>query len=187
MLRRKHLAVLVAIIAGTLFLLSARPDMYVWTDKAGVMNVSNLLPPEGVRLVSVTRAAPKDPAQEAAFRDAAREAEMRALNQRVQQLQAEVEQVRREPLPPAPMLQPQAPAPPAPYVIVVSPPAPVYAQPVAGCDYPWGNCGSGHWPGFYPASVVVVRDRHFRHHHPIHHGHPRPVGGMNIPSKPRGK
>ena len=188
MLRRAHLAVRVAIVAGTLFPLSARPDVYVWIDTAGVRNVSNLPPPEGVRMVSVTRAAPKDPAQEAAFRDAAREAEMRALRERVQQLQAEVEHVRREPSPAVAVLQPQAP--PTPYVIVVSPPpapVPVYAQPAGECAYPWNNCGFGFWPGFFPASVVVVRDRHFRHDRPIHHLPPRLVGGINIPSKPPGR
>jgi Domain of unknown function (DUF4124) len=182
MFRRGNLAILVGMVAGTLFPLSARPDMYVWTDNAGVMHVSNVPPPEAVRMVSVTRAVPKNPTQEAAFRDAAREAEVRALNERVQQLQAEVEQVRREP--PPPVLQAQTPAP--PYVIVVSPPpAPVYEQPVAGCDYRWGNCGFGFlWPGFLPASVVVVGDRHFRHPHPIHHGHARLAGRMNVPSSP---
>ena len=130
MFRRSHAAVMVTIVAGMLYPLSVHADMYVWTDKAGVTNISNLPPPEGMRIVSVTHSAPKDPAQEAAFREAARQAEMRALNERVQQLQAAVEQARREP--PAPIVVQQAPAPPpAPYIVVVSPPpAPAYPQPV---------------------------------------------------------
>jgi hypothetical protein len=182
MFGRAHAAVLIA-IAGTMYPLSAFADMYVWTDKAGVTNVSNLPPPEGTRIQSVTYAAPKDAAQEAAFREAMRQAEMRALNERVQQLQAAVEQARRDP--PAPTIvvaQAPAPPPPAPQVIVVSPPpAPVYPQPVAaGCDFSWPyNCGFGFWPGFYP-TTVVVRDSHFRHHrHPIHHARPR--HGLNTP------
>jgi hypothetical protein len=70
-------------------------------------------------------------------------------------------------------------------------PVPVYAQPLIGCDYSWGNCGLGFWPGFYPANVVVVRDSHFRRDrfrddHPIHH-RPRFAGGMNFPAKPPGR
>ena len=180
MFRCKHAARMLAMLASTLCLASAHADMYVWTDNAGVTNISNLPPPEGMRLVSVTRAAPKDPVQEAANREAARQAEMRALSERVQQLQAEVEQARREPAPTIVVQQPP-PTPAAPYVVVVAPPpAPAYAQPFAGCDFAWGNCGLGYWPGHYPASVVVVRDRHFRRDHPIHHGPPRHFGGRGI-------
>lgn len=179
MRREWKAAVLAAILAGSLDALTARADIYVWTDAAGVTNVSNLPPPEGVRTSNVTRAAPKDPAREAALREAARESEMRALNERVQQLQAEVEQSRRETPPPAAFVSPppmhHAPAPAAPYVIVVSPPPPAYPQPLSGCDYSWGNCGFGFWPGLYPTSVVVLRDRHVRHHHHPHHHHHRPV------------
>lgn len=183
---RVHAVMLVTIVAGTLYPLSARADMYVWIDKAGVTNVSNLSPPDGVRIVSVTRAVPKDPAQDAALREAAREAELRALNDRVQQLQAEVEQVRRDPPPTIVVPQPQpSPPPPAPYVVVVSAPAAPAWQPGAGCDYAWGNCGFGVWPGFYPASIVVVRDRHFRHHRPGHHAQPWHFGGFNAPPQGR--
>jgi Domain of unknown function (DUF4124) len=176
MLRRTLWGLLVGIVAGMLYPPSVRADVYTWVDATGATHVSNLPPPEGVRTANVTRAAPKDPAREAAFREAAREAEMRALNERVEQLQAEVERSRREAqqLVSTPPIQ-YAPAPAAPYVIVVSapPPAypqPAYPQPASGCDYSWGNCGFGFWPGYYPTSVVVVRDRHFRHHRPIHGG-----------------
>jgi hypothetical protein len=163
--------------------------MYVWTDRAGVMNISNLPPPDGARMVSVTRAVPRDAAQEAALREAARQAEMRALSERVQQLEAEVQEARRDP--PAPVVaQPAyAPAAPAPYIVVVSQPpapAPTYPQPVAGCDDAWGNCGLGFWPGlyhgYYPTSVVVVRDRHWRHaqHLGTHRPQPRHPGGRTI-------
>ena len=183
MLRRTLWGLLVGIVAGMSYPPLARADVYTWVDAAGVTNVSNLPPPEGVRTSMVTRAAPKDPAREAAFREAARESELRALNERVQQLQAAVEQSRRETPPPAAFVSPPpvhyAPAPAVPQVIVVSPPPPAYPQPSSGCDYSWGNCGFGFWPGFYPTSVVVLRNRHFRHdHHPVHLGrhHPSPVG-----------
>ena len=96
MLGRTLLGLLVGIVAGMLYPPLARGDIYTWVDGAGVTNVSNLPPPEGVRTSNVARAAPNDPAREAALREAARESEMRALNERVQQLQAEVEQSRRE-------------------------------------------------------------------------------------------
>jgi hypothetical protein len=183
MFRRIHAAVALTIVTGMLPAMSAQADMYVWTDKAGVTNVSNLPPPEGTRLQRVTYAAPKDAAQEAAFREAARQAEIRALNERVQELQAAVEQARREPPPPT-IVVTQAPAPPpAPQVIVVSPPAPAYPQPVAaGCDFSWPyNCGFGFWPGFYPATVVLG-DNHFRHRHHHRPGHQaRPRHSLRTP------
>jgi hypothetical protein len=187
MVSRAQLAVPIAVVVGLACAPLARADVYTWTDKSGVTNISNLPPPDGSRVVSVTRTAPKDPAQEAALREAAREAELRALNDRVQQLQNEVEQVRREPAPTPVVLQPQyTPAPAAPYVIVVPSPAPAYPQPVAGCDYPWTTCGPGFWSGYYPPSVVVVRDRPFRHHRPVHHRDARPIGGFGIPPAMQG-
>ena len=62
---RMHTHAAVLTMLSALCLPAAHADMYVWTDKAGVTNISNVPPPEGMRLVSVTRAAPKDPAQEA--------------------------------------------------------------------------------------------------------------------------
>ena len=50
----------------------ASADIYTWVDVAGVTNVSNVPPRENVRDVTVVRAAPKDPAQEYALREAAR-------------------------------------------------------------------------------------------------------------------
>jgi hypothetical protein len=160
--------------AGVLAALPARADIYTWVDASGVTNVSNLPPPEKAEGVRVVRAAPRDPAREAARLDAAREAETRALNERVQQLQADVERVRRETAE-AQMFVAQPPmqyaqAQPAPYVIVVTPPAPAYPEAPGGCGSAWGDCMAGFWPGFYPSSVVVLRDRHFRHgRHPHPH------------------
>jgi hypothetical protein len=153
-------SVLLAIVAGTLTVQTAHADIYTWTDKAGMVNVSNLPPPEGARVTRITREAPKDPAREAA-REAARQADIRALSERVAQLSAELEQSRREAPPPMAFMPPPVMAyasPPqsAPYIVnVVSPPAPAYA-PAGGCDYGWGDCGFGVWPGYYPASVFVT-------------------------------
>jgi len=143
---------------------AAQADIYTWTDKNGVVNVSNLPPPEGVRPTRVTHEAPKDPAREAAAREAAHLAELRALNERVAQLQEQVEQSRREIPPPmavvAPPMMPYA-APSGPYIVnvVTQQPAPAYG-PTGACDSGWGgwgDCGGfGMWPGYYGSGVVVV-------------------------------
>ena len=159
---------------GMLIPAAVDADVFTWVDASGVTNVSNLPPPDGVKSLNVVRSAPKDPAREAQLREAAREAEVRALNERVQQLQADVVRSRQEPAYVAPPVQYVAQ--PAPVVIVVQPPAPapVYAEPAAGCSWGWGNCGFGFWPGFYPSGVVVLNDRHSRHDHPHRPMHPHP-------------
>ncbi len=184
---------LAAILAGSLDALIARADIYVWTDAAGVTNVSNLPPPEGSRRVSVTRAAPRDAAQEAASREAARHAEMRALDERMRQAEADAELARREAALALAAAQPRyapPPAPAAPPVVVVltpsPPPAPAYPTSVGPCDYAWGNCAWGFWPGFYsPGLVVVGNDRHRHHHRPhhrsTHHDRPWHVGHFTAP------
>ena len=187
-------AVLAAILAGSLGALTARADVYVWTDAAGVTNVSNLPPPEGSRRVSVTRTAPRDAAQEAASREAARQAEMRALDERMRQLEADAEQARREAAQALAAAQPRhAPAPAAPPVVVVVAPsaqAPAYAPPMGPCDYTWGNCGWGSWPGFFSPGLVVVSDdrrrshhhsHHRPHHRPAHHERPWHAGAITVP------
>jgi hypothetical protein len=136
----------------------AHADIYTWVDRKGVTNVSNLPPPEDARITSVSRTTPKDAAREAAARDASRQAELRVLNERLRELQEQLEQVRREPpisyLPPPPMTV----AAPAPYIVnVITAPAPSYA-PAGGCDYSFGDCGFGAWPGYYyPPTVFIAR------------------------------
>ena len=130
---------------------AARADIFTWVDKDGITNVSNEAPPEGVRVTKVVRTAPKDPAREAA----ARQAEMRALHARVDELSKEVEQSRNDAIPP-PYSAPPAmafvpPAPPAPTVVVtvVNQPAQQPDIAPAGCDYvTFGGCGVGFFPGY---------------------------------------
>jgi len=128
----------------------ANADMYTWVDKDGITNVSNVAPPEDVRVTKVARAAPKDPAREAAARDAARLAEVRALRERVEELEHSRDAF-PPPYTPAPVMA-LAPAPPAPTVVVtvVNQPA-QSAQPepaYAGCDLAFGGCGVGYFPGY---------------------------------------
>jgi len=149
---------------------AAHADIFTWTDKSGNVNVSNLPPPEGARVTSVTRDPPKDPAREAAAMEARRQAEVRALAERVQQLQAELER-RDAPPPVAFMPPPPMPysAPPPTYIVnVVAAPAPAYGQGDMGCGYSWGDCGFGGWPGFYAPAVIAVRGKnHHRRFGPV--------------------
>ena len=73
----------------------ALADIFTWVDKDGITHVSNLPPPEDVRVTKVARAAPQGPRPRAAAREAARPAEMRALRERVDELSKEVEQLAR--------------------------------------------------------------------------------------------
>jgi hypothetical protein len=141
----------------------AYAEIYTWTDASGVVNVSNLTPPEGVDVTRVTPDPPPrvlTPAEIA--REAARAAELRALeerekdlelqalNDRVQQLEREVELARAQPI--APVVYS------APTVQYVEPPPEQYAAP-APCDPTWAGCGLySYWgPAFYPSTVVVVK------------------------------
>src|SRR5262249_48605880 len=110
-------------------------------------------------------------------KEALREAEVRALAERVRQLQAEVETAKRQP--PAPVAVAQAPMY-VPYTGEYAPPVSQYnyinVSPAMGsgggegCYTGWPDCQFGWYPGFYPAyypvNVVVPRDRPFRRDRP---------------------
>jgi len=122
----------------------ALADVYTWKDAGGRLNVSNVRPPEGVRIESVVHEDPPTVSPSAAAaRDHARDAEVQALNERVAQLQDDVERAKQQvslppvvyhPAPAAPPVQvtvnvmPSAPAP----VTAYAPPYPVYS----GYPYP---------------------------------------------------
>jgi hypothetical protein len=77
------------VLACTFGLQSAHADLYTWVDASGGVNVSNLAPPSGVRVTNVIVAsAPKTTNDYA--RDAARDAEVQALKERVRQLEDEI-------------------------------------------------------------------------------------------------
>jgi len=81
------------VLAGTFGLQPAHADIYTWIDGCGVVNVSNLAPPENVRVTNVIHAsAPKATTRD----DAARDAEVQVLTERVRQLEDEVELARRK-------------------------------------------------------------------------------------------
>jgi hypothetical protein len=194
MLTRLLRVSLPAILAGTFGLQVAHAEIYTWVDAAGTINVSNLAPPEGVRVSSIMRAsAPATATRDDAARNAARQAEVQALAERVRQLEDEVElatrqvppQVDYRAIPAPPMMQ---------YAVDLAPPPVQYAVNVVnmtppantGCDPAWMGCGLWWFPGIYPASVVVVRAPNFRRFPPVHGGHQfavqqpvRPPGGFH--------
>src|SRR5690348_8687953 len=150
-----------AVLAGALGVPLAHADVYTWTDVSGRLNVSNLAPPEGVHVSRVVHEDPKvrPPAPP---RDAARDAEMQALNERVAELQDQVDRAQRQPPAPVVAYRAVAPAPPVQVTVNVVPPAPAadYAASPAyppGCDPTVFGC-----PVFgYPVGVVVLKSPRF--------------------------
>jgi hypothetical protein len=91
MLTRFLRAAVPAMLAGTFGLQAAHADLYTWVDASGGVNVSNLTPPEGVRITNVIVASPpKTSTRDDEARQAARNAEVQALTKRVRQLEDEV-------------------------------------------------------------------------------------------------
>jgi hypothetical protein len=166
MLRPILRAALLTVIAGTSVPQFAHADIYTWADASGSINVSNISPPEGVRVISVAHASPEAAAApENATRDAARRTETQALEERVRQLESEAAARREAPtavvypvIPASPPIRYWSdPAPSVQYAVSAAPPT--YTQ---GCDPFWLGCGPGWFPNFYPTSVLFVRAPNFR-------------------------
>jgi len=163
-----------AILACTFGLQLAHADIYTWVDASGSINVSNLAPPDGVRVSSVMHeSAPAIAARAEAAREAARQAEVQALAERVRQLE-DIELTKGQAPPPADY---RAIPPPLAVIqyVVVPPPAPYAVNPAppanTGCDPGWFDCGLWGFPGIYPTSVFLLRATNFRHFHPVRGGH----------------
>jgi hypothetical protein len=161
------------ILAVTFGLQLAHADIYTWVDASGSINVSNLAPPDGVRVASVKReSAPAIAARAEAAREAARQAEVKALADRVRQLE-DIELAKSQAPPPADYRA--IPPPPVIQYVVVPPPAPYAVNPAppanTGCDPAWIGCGLWGIPGIYPTSIVVLRAPNFRHFHRGRGGH----------------
>jgi hypothetical protein len=177
-------ASLPAILAATFGLQPAHADIYTWVDASGSINVSNLAPPDGVRVASVVHeSAPAI----AARAEAARQAEVQAVAERVRQLE-DLELARSQAPPP---LDYRAIPPPPPMIqYVVIPPPGQYADNPAppantGCDPGWFDCGLWGIPGFYPTSVFLLRAPNFRHIHPVRGGHASVRPPMHSPGTMR--
>jgi len=150
---RTHLVakVLAAVLLALALSPAARAEIYTWVDAQGRTNISNLPPPDGARVTKVVHEAPPNPYNDAA-RDAARQAELDSLAQRVDQLQAALQNAARQPPPPPQTQFIVVPA--AAPVQYVSEPEP--APQAQDCNYGW-TC-NGWWnPGFPPfVSYIYV-------------------------------
>ncbi len=169
---------------GTFAAPLAHAEIYTWIDASGVTNVSNLPPPDGAKVTKVQHAPPPEiVAREDAAREAARRAETQALAERVRQLEDEARQMPppdyRPVMAPPPVIQyiVQAPQPPMQQTVEVTQPGyGGYGYGGYGCDPSWFGCW---WPGFYPASVIVVGTPNVPNKRPIHHG--QNVTGPRLP------
>jgi hypothetical protein len=167
MLIRVLRVVLPIALGGTFGLQHAHADIYTWVDASGSINVSNLTPPDGVRVTSIMHASAPAATGDETARDAARQAKTQALEDRVRQLENEVELTRREvpeyrPIPAPPVVQYIVEPPPVFVQYAVSEPSPANNWCVPNAL----NCGLAWAPGFYPASVVVLRAPTFQHFRP---------------------
>jgi hypothetical protein len=172
----------------------AHADIYTWTDAKGTVNISNVPPPDDVHVTTVMHEDPTALAARAAAAQAARDAEMQRLADRVRQLEYDAQYGPRQ-APPV-VYAPSAPAP-APsvvqYVMNVAPPqSQSYGQNGSyGCDpgygydgfdgygYGYANCGGLGYSGFYPYPVYFVGAPFFRNRTPFRGDH-RP--GMQRPT-----
>src|SRR5438045_6758991 len=122
---------------------AARADIYTWIDAAGAVNVSNLSPPDGVRVTRITHENPaKSSARPDTARNETRDAEVQVLSERVQQLEHEVALARSfaPSVPPPLMMYPALP--PVP-MTAARYPVDAMSSPTTLCDSPFGGCG--HW------------------------------------------
>jgi len=177
---------------------AARADIYTWTDAKGTVNISNVAPPEDVHVTTVMHEDPAALAARAAAAQAARDADMQRLADRVRQLEYEAQYSQRQ-APPAIYAAP-SPAPSTSVVQYVMNVAPPQSQSYApngsyGCDpgygydgygydgygygYGYANCGGSGFSGFYPYPVYFVGAPFFRNR-PAFHGDHRP--GMSRPT-----
>lgn len=164
LLMRAIAATMAAAVAFTIGPPLACADVYTWTDAKGVVNVSNLAPPDDVRIDKVVhdvaRAVVPPPAPPPMpVADPLAQAEVQTLAMRVRQLEYEVDFARRQA--PAPFEYSSFPPPP-----MMQYPAEPPLQPNYGCDPSWFGC-SGFGFGGYPAGVVVLAAPNFRRHFPI--------------------
>src|SRR5258708_20843353 len=161
-------------VLGGLVPSQAAAEIYGWVDASGSVTYSNLPPPKSARVVDVIPEIPPPSPQALAAGEAAHQSEMRALNDRVQQIERELQQARSAP-PPYPV------APPASY-----PPPPSYGAPPSyaptasyesACDAAYYDCNLWDGPAYYTIGVPFWgfrgRDRDHDHDHDrdgFHHG-----------------
>ncbi len=158
-------------LAGVLAVSTARAEIYGWVDASGAVTYSNLPPPKGARVIDTIKEVPVDASSQAQARaaaDAAHQAQLQALNDRLRELENEVQQARR-----APPAVAYPPAPPAP---------PSFAA--ADCDGQFYDCDAwagpvyysvgllGRWPGYRFADGHMHHLRHHTQSGGVARGHP---------------
>ena len=135
--KRLFRAALSAVLASTFGLQLAHADIFTWVDASGRVNISNLDPPEGVRVTNVVHTiAPKAATPDDAAHEALRRLEVQALAERVRQLQSEVEAARRQAAPQVEYRVVQAP-PVSPYAGDWTPPPPASRRWPSGPPHCW--------------------------------------------------
>jgi len=191
----RRIVSVVALTSG-LASMTALADIYTWVDASGKLNLSNREPPDGARITNVYRESPEARASAEAARASAKSNELQALNQRVDQLERDLDAARQAPPPPiayAPAIPSPAPLAYPTFVAqtIVVPSAPAYAAPFPA----YGDCGDGlagcfspGYYGFYPGGVVVLNAskprgpfRHERTRAPAMPQFPKPVGLLPDP------
>ena len=148
---------LLSVSAGTLICALAVPyayaDVYAWVDSSGAMTLSDLPPPPGVHVVNVVNeSTPGVPARAnpAPIREPNRDAEVRALSERIRQLERQIEVASYQP---APVTQ---------YV-----PPPAWG---GWCNGAWADCGPWWGATAYPLGFgfIAAPARGFRQFHRFH-------------------
>ncbi len=157
----------------------AHADVYTWVDRDGNVTVSNVQPPDGARVTKVARTSAADKAASDRARESARDAEMRALADRVRELEQQVQAATAAPPPdvvyptvPSPNVRFAMQPPPLEVPYPVEQPAPEYAAP--DCPPGWISC----W-GYWSVPGIVVIDN--GHGHRSHGGHGGVRGGGRRP------
>jgi hypothetical protein len=168
-------------VVGALTPSIAAAEIYAWIDPSGDVTYSNLPPPKNARVFDVIRETPPPTAQEQAAAEAAHQAQMRVLNDKVQQLEQELQQTRWQASAPVPY---PAGAPPS----YGPPPSYASASSYGGCDPEYFDCSSWDGPiysvGVFPWGFRGHRDHDHDHdrdgfHHGFHH-FPHSVGGPHF-------
>jgi hypothetical protein len=172
-----------ALAAGLLASPLAGADVYTWVDAKGNVNVGNLKPPEGARILGVTRENPAVKAQSDAAREAARQDEINTLTRRIAELENKAQAAFDAPPPvpyaPAPAYSPPAPAPQYNINVTVVPgQGPDYAAAFAPYGCAWAGCATW-FPFAYPIAVIATTPHDVHRHR----GGVRPPG---FPSPPPG-
>lgn len=179
---RYSTALAAVLVAAGMLAQRAHADVYTWVDAAGNVNVSNLAPPAGARIRSVAHESPAAVARAEAARAAAKDDEVRALAERV----AELEHAAAAPRAPAPVLAMARPQPPTPRFSVTMMPS---TSPDDAAPAVFPSCGSLDCvpllgTPFYAPSVVVIAPPVSRRHHRDHAM--RRGGAPGLAASPRG-